>query len=319
MFLIFSSFRIDAQDHMVRIYEDNDVLNVFGNASDDAYTNGVRLDYYYTKDHRSTFFLDRWMPKAGKDAVNTFGVSAMQLMFTPKYITKTQPDVHDYPYAGALFLTHSLNSSNPEKKYNLQTELLAGVMGPAAMADKLQILMHRIIGDDRPMGWQYQMPNALLVNLSFAGEKMLLHYKNAFEVIGGARAEVGTLFDGASGYGIVRVGRMNPYFQGGIPRYSGKGDKAFQLYGFFKPSADWLKYNAMVDGAAFRGKSDYYKRMDGEETPATANTGIEGNIEFGVVAAWKNIGASFSQKLTSPMLQSFDRHIVGNASIYISW
>ncbi|PZF74568.1 lipid A deacylase LpxR family protein [Taibaiella soli] len=323
LFIIFvSANTTKAQNHMIRAYEDNDLLNVISEASDDAYTNGLRLDYYYTKDHKSRFFLDRWLPKAGKDAVNTFGWSAMQLMFTPEYITKTQPDLDDYPYAGALFATHSLHSSNPVKKYNLQSELLVGVMGPASMADKTQILVHRIIGNDRPMGWQYQLPNAALVNFNFAAEKMLFQHRGWLEIIGGGTGTLGTMTDGLSAYSTIRIGKMNPYFDGAIGQFSGK--KQFQLYFFMRPEVRWLGYNALVDGAAFRGKSAYYNATDGIETASNANRGVEGNLGLGAVLTWKNIGVSFSQNIIAPMLQNndlrtFHHHTVGNISVYVSW
>lgn len=322
LILISANTTTKAQDHLIRIYEDNDLLNVLSEASDDAYTNGLRLDYYYTKDHKSKFFLDRWMPKAGKDAVNTFGWSAMQLMFTPEYITKTNPDRDDYPYAGALFATHSLHSSNPVKKYNLQSELLVGVMGPASMADKMQTFVHRVIGNDRPMGWQYQLPNAALVNLNFAIEKMLFHQQHWLEVIGGGTGTLGTMTDGLSAYSIIRFGKMNPYFDGAIGQFSGK--KQFQLYFFARPELRWLGYNALVDGAAFRGKSDYYKASDATEISPNTNRGVEGNFGLGAVLTWKNVGVSFSQNIYAPMLQdnnlkNFHHHTVGNISVYISW
>jgi len=322
LILISASVGTKAQDHMIRVYEDNDLLNVMSDATDDAYTNGLRLDYYYTKDHKSRFFLDRWLPKAGKNAVNTFGWSAMQLMFTPEHITKTHPDINDYPYAGALFATHSLHSSNPVKKYNLQSELLIGVMGPASIADRTQILVHRLINNDRPMGWQYQLPNAALINFNFSLEKMLFHQKNWLEIIGGGTGTLGTMTDGFSAFGTIRFGKMNPYFDGSIGQFSGK--KQFQFYFFVRPELRWLGYNAMVDGAAFRGKSDYYKTSDGVENVPNTNKRVEGNLGLGAVLTWKNLGLAFSQNIIAPMLQNsdlrtFHHHTVGNVSIYVSW
>jgi lipid A 3-O-deacylase len=313
------AFSANAQQYMARVYEDNDLFNVISKATDDAYTNGLRFDLSFVKDHRSKFFLDRWLPKAGDSAVNVFSYGLMQLMFTPQHITKPKPDIDDYPYSGALLISHVLYSSNPEKKYNFQTEILAGAIGTPSLAEQTQVLVHKVINDYKPMGWQYQLPTAPLFNINFAAEKMIWHLDNAIELIGGGQAMAGTLMDGAQVYSIVRLGIMNPYFDGSIAQNSGVGAKKLQLYFYGKPSVQWTGYNAMVDGALFRGKSDYYRATDGVEMPATSNRGLELNMEMGAALAWKNIGLSFSQKIMAPMLNAYHHHTVGNISLYMSW
>jgi len=121
-----------------RIYDDDDFLNIRGNGTDNSYTNGLCFDYLFTKEKPSRFFIDRWLPKTGNSSINVFGWSLTQLMYTPNDIKKTgyQPD--DYPYAGALYVTHSLYSYNSQKKYSFQTELIAGIRGPASLAQELQ-------------------------------------------------------------------------------------------------------------------------------------------------------------------------------------
>src|SRR5438105_5875223 len=151
---------------MLRIYEDNDFINIRGDGTDEGYTNGTRLDIFFVKNKRPRFFIDRWMPKAGDSSVNTYGWGIMQVMITPSDISKHIPDANDYPYSGALFVAHSLHATNPVKKYNLQTELLMGVMGPPALAKQLQVLAHRIINYQQPMGWDHQLKTDVLLNLN---------------------------------------------------------------------------------------------------------------------------------------------------------
>src|SRR3954468_2694061 len=68
---------------MFRIYEDDDFLNITGNGTDNAYTNGLRFDLFYIKQKPSRFFIDHLMPKAGSSSINVFGWNVTQLMFTP--------------------------------------------------------------------------------------------------------------------------------------------------------------------------------------------------------------------------------------------
>ncbi|HMF73038.1 MAG TPA: lipid A-modifier LpxR family protein, partial [Flavitalea sp.] len=42
-----------APSRIFRLYEDNDILNIRGNGSDRSYTNGLRFDLFYIKNHAS--------------------------------------------------------------------------------------------------------------------------------------------------------------------------------------------------------------------------------------------------------------------------
>jgi len=68
-------------------------------------------------------FIDKLLPKAGDSTVNVFGWGLTQLMVTPKDITKTEFQPDDYPFAGSLYVSHTLYSYNPVEKYDFQTEI----------------------------------------------------------------------------------------------------------------------------------------------------------------------------------------------------
>ena len=163
--------RISAQRtqprYMVKIYEDNDFYNIQGHGTDNSYTNGTRLDFFYTKEKRSGFFIDRIIPVAGVNSVNTYGWGIMQIMVTPNDIGKTEYQANDYHYAGALYVTHTLYSYNEQKKYNFQTELIAGIRGPGTYAGETQTAIHKMIGYQEPMGWDNQLSTIPLINVNF--------------------------------------------------------------------------------------------------------------------------------------------------------
>src|ERR1700748_1549253 len=92
----------DPPSHMFRIYEDNDGINILGQGTDDAYTNGTRIDYFYTLRHRSRLFLDKVLPHAGDSSVNVYGWGLMQVMYTPDDISNPDYQPDDYPWSGAL-------------------------------------------------------------------------------------------------------------------------------------------------------------------------------------------------------------------------
>lgn len=319
--LIFTTGRSAAQDtayrHALRIYEDNDHLRFFGGISDEGYTNGTRLDYFYVKDHDSRFFLDRWLPKAGQAAVNTFGVGVMQTMYTPRD-PREDPDVQDWPYSGALYLSHTLHSSNPVRGYNLQTELVGGVMGEASGAQQFQKAIHQVISSKEFMGWDKQYPTDILLNLNLAVEKRLWHYGQALEVIGGAQGMLGTMIDGASVYSIIRIGKMQPYFSGLLQQYSrpfGQRNK-LQWYFFVRPALEWVGYNAVLEGGLFNGKSRYYR----ENGPyASVNRSISRRLDLGMVLSDGRFGLSMTRQSMHRLVDGIQRQTVGNLTLYVAF
>lgn len=316
----------NADTRLFRAYEDNDFINVRGKGTDNAYTNGTRFDLFYTKKNASRFILDRKMPKAGDSSIDVFGWGIMQTMFTPNDITKTTYQPDDYPYSGALFATHTLYSYNPEEKYSFQTELLVGVMGPAAMAKQTQVLLHQLIHYQRPMGWANQLGNDPLININFTAEKQLAGHKQWIEVIGGGQVFYGTMMNGVALYPLIRIGKMNPYFNGYIGQYSGgvqKGAKKrrnkMQAYFIIKPEAQFIFTNALLEGGLFANNNYNYDGKDVPKKPYSDLQKLVYSLNFGAVMSSGNFGMSFIQNSSSSMMKGTYSHEVGNISLYFSW
>jgi len=48
-----------------------------------------------------------------------------------------------------------------------------GVVGPASLAVPVQKRFHKMIGADRPMGWDHQLPNEPVLNVDYTGAYLL--------------------------------------------------------------------------------------------------------------------------------------------------
>lgn len=338
------SGRVHAQDedsltHMVRIYEDDDCINIFGNVSDNAYSNGTRLDYFYESGKASRFFLNKLMPHAGTGSRNVYGWGIMQIMYTPDDLLNKQYQPHDYPYSGSLFATHTLYSYNAERKYSFQTELVGGVIGPASLAKPIQRFVHRLEGFDIPQGWDHQFSNDVLFNVNFTAEKQLFAAGHGFDVIGGARAFAGTMQDAVGIYPMIRFGNMRPYFDGFFSQYTGTKKKG-QFYFFVKPEVQLVFFNALVQGGVFTQNPNLHngagnsKPADGSPNPgmqpqATALTPdplpypgiktLQGSFSYGAVLALGHFGISLTQTSSSTQLKGLYCHQTGNVSLYFCW
>jgi lipid A 3-O-deacylase len=311
--------------HLFRAYEDNDIINLPGKGTDRGYSNGTRADYFFVNNKRSLFFLNRIMPHAGDSSINTFGFSLMQVIYTPKNVLKRIPDRNDYAYAGGLYATHSLASFNPIKNYSWQTEVMLGIMGPAAMAKQTQLQAHKMVGIVRPIGWDYQFKNDLLLNVSVTAEKELMHIGNIVEGIGGAQAFVGTAMNGASVYSLLRIGKITPYFNGYISQFcTPKGNKSrWQLYGILRPAAELVLSHALIDGGVFNGGNEPVPMPDpNSDEPVPGERKRErvvAKLGYGFVLSGGWLAISFTHTTMTEVVKGTGHQNIGNISLHISW
>jgi lipid A 3-O-deacylase len=331
----------DSVTHMVRISEDDDFINIWGNGTDDAYTNGIRIDYFYKPDHRSHSFLDKWMPSAGDGSTDIYGWGLTQLMYTPDDINSSAYQPNDYPWSGGLFATHTRYSYNAERHFDFQTELALGVMGPAALDRETQSLVHHIINYLQPTGWGHQYNNDLLLNVNFTVEKQLASIGSAVTVIGGGQVFAGTMQNGAAIYPLILIGKMDPYFNGFFSQYSSPGrdgpHKRWQFYGFVKPELQLFVTNALLQGGIFSQNPNLKQPPpDGKTSTTSSNQGNEGNgagepqpyhslqhlltsIDYGAVLTHGRVGISFSQNVSQAMLKGLYCHDFGNITLLYGW
>ena len=314
---------------MARIYEDNDFLNDRNKGTDDAYTNGTRLDIFYTKQHPSKFFLDRWMPKAGDNDVNIYGVGLMHVMYTPLHITSSFYQPNDYPWSASLVATHALYSYNHVKKYDFQTEIVAGIMGPDALGNQVQSTVHHIIQDPSiPQGWSNQFGNDALINVNFTAEKELVHFHNYFELIGSGQVSAGTMTDELDISPVFLVGIMNPYFNGFMGHNSGTGSKKIQVYLKFKPGVQLVGWNSLLEGGMFnRNYSvDVPQVLSEGEINSENVKGPHPKIEnvvtytsYSLVIVYSRFSLSYSQTHNSELVVNSYAHTYGNLTTTYSF
>ena len=333
---------LDTPTHLIRVYEDDDFINIWGQGSDNAYTNGTRLDYFYNPDHPSRFFIDRLFPKAGAGSVNTYGWGIAQVMYTPDKLLVEDYQPNDYPYSGALYATHTLYSYNPATKFSFQNELVLGVIGPASLAGPTQRLVHQWEGFDIPRGWSHQYRNDVLVNLNLTAEKQLAHAGRGLEVIGGSQLSAGTMQNCLTVYPLIRFGNMTAYFNGFISQFAttGKnrdGGRKGQFYFFVKPAAQLVLTNALLQGGVFTHNPNLHPLPDSKPAPVTGQgpqttnletippkpypdlNKLETSLTYGAVFSSGNFGLYFSQITSSAQLKGLYCHQTGNISLYFGW
>lgn len=320
----------DSVSRMFTINEDNDFINLRGKGTDEAYTNGLRLELFTLLNGTSESKLTKWMPHAGKNSINTLSWGITQLMYTPENIQRTIPDPADFAYAGALFVSRSLHSSSPERKYLFKTEIQMGVIGPPSLAKESQTVIHNLIRYQKPMGWEYQIPIDIIINVNFSFEKLLFVQSGWFETIVGSEIKIGTLYNGIGAFTLLRIGNLSPYFQGLTERYSlkfhegRKSRKWVRSHLILKPSIEYVNRNSLLEGGYFGGKQKLglTSLLDDKESGrpwiATPRKYLVG-IDYGFVFNMNKTAIEITQKVASAAIIGAPHHEVGNISIHFLW
>lgn len=293
--------RVTAQDDTVisrsslRFVYNNDTFTY----TDRYYSHGLRIDYSNTLFRK---FPTRFILPGLRKSSNTYGFSLVQDVFTPTSIERDYFIRGDRPYAAYMYLGAWRSSANADKRFALNTELDAGVIGQWACGHQTQAEFHRMIGDKKPLGWDNQIDNDLVLNYSVLAEKGLLRAGNVADVIAIAELNAGTLYDNVSGGGMVRLGKLKEYFAA----HTGE----WQAWVFAKGSVRAVGYNATLQGGMFSPR------------PLTALA--DGELErilytsnAGVVIGWRNLEAEYSHFYLSPEFKTGFPHRWGRVGLRV--
>ncbi|MEN8141184.1 MAG: lipid A deacylase LpxR family protein [Thermodesulfobacteriota bacterium] len=167
-FLAGSAWGFDGTLHLML---DNDFIV----RTDDDYTSGLGLGWVsapadnWQDVEGFTWLADfnERLPLVNSRRGRTSGVTVdlVHLMYTPDNIKVAEPDPNDRPYAGVIFL--GLGAHQLDEKRADEWEFIFGHVGPDTGVDDFQAWVHDVIGANEPQGWEHQVGNEMLVNLSY--------------------------------------------------------------------------------------------------------------------------------------------------------
>jgi len=156
-----------AQDRprYVSIIAENDIFAP--KAQDRHYTSGLRLAYGLQDGSQQPWssWLGRLAPLQAVADNQNYELAIGQNIYTPEFFRTSGLVVNDRPYAGWLYGELSVNSHAPGMEEGLVVNL--GTIGPAALGEEVQKLLHTIINDPEPRGWDHQLENEPAVLLRY--------------------------------------------------------------------------------------------------------------------------------------------------------
>jgi hypothetical protein len=277
--------------------------DLFSNV-DRHYTNGMRLVWVPDREAAppewalTAASLVQWFPEEG---VVRPGYALGQSMFTPSDITITDPPGDERPYAGWLYGTIGLGVESGRQLD--QVGITLGMVGPSSLAEESQKCVHKVIGSDKPRGWDTQLHDELGVVVTYQRRWRELSAKTFLKNdldfsphVGGA---LGNVFTYANAGITMRYGRQlpndygPPRIQPGLPGtadFSPVSD--FGWYLFAGIDGRVVLRNIFLDGNSFRDSRSVDKYP------------LVGDLQFGLVLDWPAIRLSYTHVLRTKEFQT---------------
>jgi len=203
------------------LYFENDLFS----ETDQNYTNGLRASWISPDlvDYIDDPSLPQWLRSLNKrltffnssskglqrNLVFAFG----QTIYTPEDVLATNTVANDRPYAGWMFASVAFQSKNQANLDTLQIDL--GIVGPAALGQEAQDLIHDIRGFDKFQGWDNQLKNELGLVLLYEHKQKVFNEvprdgELGFDVITHAGIALGNVATYINAGGEVRIGWLIP-------------------------------------------------------------------------------------------------------------
>ena len=315
--LLVSSAPVRTEEGRLSLMVQNDV---FVGSDGGGYTSGITLSHLRTTAPGEDAIAS--LPGMGQVAP-WFGVgpavstrfSLSQILVTPHDLTRKEPDPLDAPYVGALWLSAGQVSVRDNVADMLGFRL--GVLGPAAGGRRSQTLIHRVIGSDRPEGWDSQGPTRLLLGVERYRAWRLASFPDDdgrphADAVVSAGATLGNLQSSAGATVLVRYGTglkrsfptaMRQEIRGGDPVVLGNG---------------WFVYGGWIGDRVFShagiGRNHYAGNNVAElrhnQTVAVA----------GLAYGFRQASVSFSLQRASALITSKSkREPYGSLTVTIPW
>jgi len=180
---VFSAECEEAEDltkkHTLLFFLDNDIVG----GTDQHYTNAVRLTWLFpeVKTYSDYRFMPNWLKKTAEklfygnnaEFFHNVSISIGQHIYTPEDIYKKELIKEDRPYAGCTYLSFALHN----KSFSIMNtySVVFGMVGSSSFADKTQRFVHKVINDAIPKGWDNQIKDEPVLQLTYEQKWRLLH------------------------------------------------------------------------------------------------------------------------------------------------
>jgi len=290
------SYKNINSDRYLRITYDND----FFTAMDKYYTQGANIEI--ASPALKKYWISRLLVTPGYDYVR-YGITGAHEGYTPRYIDRSEILQNDRPFAACWYVKTFQVSIDTIKKQRFSTTLSTGVIGPAALGNELQTIIHRALGNVLPNGWHNQIRNDAVLNYQVNYEHQLLAAGKYFMMDAGGMVRAGTLSDKAS----VGMTLMAGYFESPYSAAVLKG-KDLRIYAYEHPEVSYVAYDATLQGGVFNRQSPYV-------IPARDIERITFMNRWGLVLNYRRVTLEYFQVYLTPEFSGGGYHTWGGVQV----
>ncbi len=213
----------------------------------DAYLFQKR-DAYYTN---GVFFsLSKASEKAGNKRIKNYQFG--QMIYTPLSKRALMNSDIDRPYCGLLFIKYAETRFH-KKESVFQYSATVSELGPASWGEGLQNGYHTLLGYSRFNGWEYQVRNALGIDLGVWYAHTLVEDSTWIKLVPQAAVNLGTSFSNA-GLGMYTVigsfekNSSAALWNARASTGTETSRRKFELFLYWYPQVIYQTYNATVQG-----------------------------------------------------------------------
>lgn len=284
--------RVSGSEHeILTVTIENDAIS----NQDRHYTSGIRVSKLLRGSQELLWLRNVSDALTGRREVEgaRYELAIGQQLYTPADLKAKGTVLGDRPYAGWLY--GSAGMLTRKGKFIDQFELSVGMVGPAALGEETQDLVHRLIGSTVPLGWDNQIRNEPTVQVFAQRNWWAVHGAEwaglRWDVVPHVGAAMGNVFMYGNGGVTVSMGRGAEESYG-FPRlgYSlpGRGyfnaDNGFSWQVFGSAVANVVGRNLFLDGNTFGGLDTTVEKER-----------VVGELQVGVQFVWGRNRVSFVQ------------------------
>ncbi|MEP1033432.1 lipid A-modifier LpxR family protein [Ekhidna sp.] len=229
----------------------------------DAYTLNLTRDQYYSNGvairYRSLTDSSRWKSVVSK-VIRSYDLN--HRIYSPRHLFWENVEDMDRPYAGQITLAAS-NEYYYVKGAYLKAKLELGWMGPSLRTGDLQYEWHKTFGMQLPLGWDYEINNAPIVN-TYGTYAVTLATGKDLDLFSESNLALGTTFTHMRQEFTIRVGTFKPIqhstHYNGVLGIENKEPGNHEFYFFISPGVEYAAYNATIEGNLI-GKESIYTEI----------------------------------------------------------
>ena len=186
--------------------------------TDRFYTSGVQFSIKRSTDERGAFarsVTQRLCRALACDASSLFTSQANlgQLIYTPRDITRREPQPFDRPWGGLLYYEQAYAFLSADQRTLTTMTGQIGATGRLSLAEPAQKAFHRLLDRPQPQGWENQIGGSLAAMIS--AEKRTARPALSFDLPRDVRFNTAT-------YWRVAAGNIQTYAAAGVAVVMGK-------------------------------------------------------------------------------------------------